>query len=754
MVTKVIRTNYGGTARLGDFDVSVNGNEVKWDNPDSTEGGSRFVSARPGTYTLSEADLDGYMEGRWSCRDDRYKDVPVSNDGHFSGADVTVDPERQVTCTITNNDEKPRPDLSVTKRTDPALGECGVIIGQSLDFAIEAANAGPGVAEGVILEDHWSWQLKLTRPPDMVECSDPDDRRVRCKLGDMEPGASKEVSFGFMVGGNPGEEACNFAKVSAYPEDQGNPDDNEAEVCFDLVGKLALESDCSGLATAFVGVPYTGSIGITGGDGPYEETVAGLPDGFSSSVEGSEVRIEGCTSTPGVSEFTVSVADRQGCQDTREQPIICSLVVEDKPNCPMGDLVPSSVPPAGTPTPDADVLPDESVQKIVVDEGRHRYLVGFAYRDHSYSGDPNGPYIHHARNYDIRVVKYDDDDTLLWDKTYDTGNHDFGYAIALSPDEERPGLFVGGGALVETGPHAWREAVLLEIDPDTGCPAGTHFQSADQGTTSAWYDIGTDGTLLYAVGERQRNEQLAGEFGALISIFDHDGFSGQAALCEGDHHVIGYPPAAGEDPALVRNIIKPGGLVPTVAYSVQLPGPDCADCPVLVGGQSEAGGWVDSLESEDAELRSWLTPGTLGDFSVQDMAVSGDRVVVVGSTDANEMHVLGYARDASPLWAQLDLGQGRLRGVATDADGALYVVGRSEGDSRTGLIFKFDKDGLEVDRDELGIDSGVSFTDIAIFQPGNGVIAARSEESAFDYRWRQVEFDCDPASVACPSEPE
>jgi hypothetical protein len=745
VVVKVIRSVNGGTATLDDFDVSVNGVEVNWQDPGSVTGGSRFVSGKPGTYTLSEADVDGYMEGRWSCRDYKYLSVPISNDGHFSGADVTVAPAQQVTCTITNNDLKPQPDVSVTKRTEPDIGECAVIVGQQLDFSIEAANAGPGTAEGVILEDHWSWQLKLSRAPDMIECSDPVERSIRCKLGNMEPGTSKEISLGFMVGGNPGEEACNLARVSSYPDDYGDPADNEAEICFDLVGRLMLAtaSGCGELPAAMVGVPYDESIAISGGQPPYQAEFEGLPDDFSGAVVNGAVRIQGCATEPGAGEFTVTVSDRAGCQDTAEAPAVCTLIVEQDPDCPMGALVPAAVPPAGAPTPDADVLPDESVQKVALDRDRNRYLVGFAYRDHSYGDDPNGPYVDHSRNYDIRVVKYDDDGRLIWDKTYDTGNDDYGYAIALDFEAAQPALFVGGGVEVETGAHAWHEALLLEIDPATGCPAGKHFQSAGKGTTSAYYDIATDGDQLYAVGERQRNEQLVGEFGALISIFSHAAFAGPEASCEGNHHIIGYPPPAGPDPALIGNLLREGGLIPTVAYSVKVPGAGCVDCPVLVGGRSDAGGWVDAIVGGDTGLAAFLAPGSLGDISIQDMAVPGDRVIVVGSSSENDMRILGYNRAGSALWAPKALGKGRLRGVADDASGAFYAVGRTDDESSAGLIFKFDAAGGEIDRDQLTQGSGASFTDVAVFRPGNGLIAGRSDESQYDYTWFQIEFDCD-----------
>ena len=148
-------------------------------------------------------------------------------------------------------------------------------------------------------------------------------------------------------------------------------------------------------------------------------------------------------------------------------------------------------------------------------------------------------------------------------------------------------------------------------------------------------------------------------------------------------------------------------------------------------------------------LATFLAPGSLGDISVQDLAVPADRVIVVGSSSENDMRILGYDRAGSVLWAPKDLGKGRLRGVAVDASGAIYVVGRSDDDTSAGLIFKFDASGGEVDRDQLTQGSGTSFTDVAVFGPGNGVIAGRNDEAQFDYTWFQIEFECELPDGAC-----
>ena len=170
---------------------------------------------------------------------------------------------------------------------------------------------------------------------------------------------------------------------------------------------------------------------------------------------------------------------------------------------------------------------------------------------------------------------------------------------------------------------------------------------------------------------------------------------------------------------------------------------------MLVGGRSDAGGWVDAIVAGNTGLATFLAPASLGDISVQDLAVPGDRVIVVGSNSENDMRILGYDRAGSTLWAPKDLGKGRLRGVAVDDSGAFYVVGRSDDESSAGLIYKFDGSGGEIDRDQLTQGSGTSFTDVAIFGPGNGLIVGRNDEGQYDYTWFQIEFECELADGAC-----
>ena len=155
------------------------------------EGSDAVTSSEvlPGVYTLSESGPDGYGAGDWSC-----------NGGSLNFDQLTLVEGDVATCTIINDDLATPvvpPDISVTKTVIPDIGDCPVVIGEHLDFTITVTNEGSGTADGVILEEQWSWQLKPSKSPDMYECSTPKPRLRRCKLGDMDPGGSKDIAIGF-----------------------------------------------------------------------------------------------------------------------------------------------------------------------------------------------------------------------------------------------------------------------------------------------------------------------------------------------------------------------------------------------------------------------------------------------------------------------------------------------------------------------------------------------------------------------------
>jgi len=137
IVEKVIVSDNGGTATLDDFDVSVNGTEVVWTDPNSTTGGSEEVATSAGTYILSEGSVAGYSNGTWSC-----------TGGTFTAPDqIQVAPDEDVVCTITNDDIGT--DLEIVKTVSNQNPE----IGERITFSLEVTNNGPDDASNVVVDD-------------------------------------------------------------------------------------------------------------------------------------------------------------------------------------------------------------------------------------------------------------------------------------------------------------------------------------------------------------------------------------------------------------------------------------------------------------------------------------------------------------------------------------------------------------------------------------------------------------------------
>jgi hypothetical protein len=177
----------------------------------------------------------------------------------------------------------------------------------------------------------------------------------------------------------------------------------------------------------------------------------------------------------------------------------------------------------------------------------------------------------------------------------------------------------------------------------------------------------------------------------------------------------------------------------TVAYSVELPPDDCEQCDILVGGANGSTGWVDRLNPESETLGGFMTAA---DISIQDMAVKGERIVIVGSSTANAMQLLEYDRAGTPAWPPRAVGTGRLRGVDIDENGVIYAVGASINTPASGLLYKYNASGNLIDSDQLRISSGLSYHDISVVGPGNAVIVGLATKSAIDARWYQFSFKC------------
>ncbi len=706
----------------------------------------------PGEYALSEAGPDDYESMGWTC-----------SDGALAGNSLTLAGGEDAVCTIVNDDIGPKPDIQVRQTVSGEQLDCPAVIGKHIEFFVIVENNGDGEAESVALDDEWTWQLKPARPKGAYECRPGKVQRTfECKLGNIGPGGSKDLGFRFSVGGQAGQYACNRASARTIPE---SPESgyNEFELCFRLGDRLRMHGE---LGIAQIGVPYEGFIDFSGGepDHALDPLPLGLPNDLAAEVVGNRIRVAGCPKNdpdrnlPSVSTVTLNLADDGACQ-VIEQDFL--LGIENPPDCVLEDLVTIPVGQSGLPNPDT-ALPDESMQKVVVDSQRNRYLAGYTHIDQSYASDPNGAFLEDDLNYDIRLVKYrnrpdpdclalggsPDDCLVEWERRYDSGNDDLAYAVALNEQEGR--IYLGGGSLLDTNAHSWWNAVLLEIDASTGCLIGSQAFSAGRGTTSFFYDIAVDDSRVYAVGERLFNPLRSGDAGALIGVFGQPAvFPSPPGQDCGDGDRIHIPTAQdgeldravfGQAELLHERIVTRGGAEPVVAYSVRPPLPDCESCEILVGGMSGTSGWIDTLDPAEGTLVSFKS---ITDFSVLDIALFNESVIAVGSSPGDDMRLYVFDRpgpDAASRLA-LDLGKGRLRGVTVDTNGYIYAAGKSNGNQ--GLIFKFDPDGGLIDRRELTGGSSLSFNDIAVFVPGTGTVAGHTEEAADGFGWLQVDFFCE-----------
>jgi len=139
-LTKTLVNDNGGDLTIADFDIAIDGVEV-------TSGVANSVASNA-VIAISELDMDGYIEGTWSCSDSTgltpAADLPSA--GLATGSSMTLNPGSDVTCEITNNDVAPT--LTLTKTLindnggDPTIGD--------FDISVDGVEVTSGVANTVL----------------------------------------------------------------------------------------------------------------------------------------------------------------------------------------------------------------------------------------------------------------------------------------------------------------------------------------------------------------------------------------------------------------------------------------------------------------------------------------------------------------------------------------------------------------------------------------------------------------------------
>jgi hypothetical protein len=116
-VKKVINDN-GGTATVSAFGLNTSAGSLTFDsgtaNGTTTTYTSQKLTVVTGNYTLKENDVYGYTEGTWSCTNG------TANPTTYNNGSVNVVKDKDVVCTITNNDDPVK--IVVIKNAKPAQG--------------------------------------------------------------------------------------------------------------------------------------------------------------------------------------------------------------------------------------------------------------------------------------------------------------------------------------------------------------------------------------------------------------------------------------------------------------------------------------------------------------------------------------------------------------------------------------------------------------------------------------------------------
>lgn len=104
-LAKTVVNDHGGDLAVIDFDISIDGAVV-------TSGAPYTVLANS-AITISELDVDGYVEGAWSCTDANSLTTGLPTAGLATGEAITLASGSDVTCVISNDDIQPV--LTLTK---------------------------------------------------------------------------------------------------------------------------------------------------------------------------------------------------------------------------------------------------------------------------------------------------------------------------------------------------------------------------------------------------------------------------------------------------------------------------------------------------------------------------------------------------------------------------------------------------------------------------------------------------------------
>lgn len=156
---KRVTNDNGRAATVADFNITSSAGALTFGANTGTAQNAVYTSNRltvnAGTYTMNEINHPQYTEGTWSCTGAG----TTQGGAAFNAGSVALVNGAVATCSITNNDNVPVADLTITKSNTftPAqpsdLGGDTVIAGASTTYTLVVTNIGPDVVTGPVVRD-------------------------------------------------------------------------------------------------------------------------------------------------------------------------------------------------------------------------------------------------------------------------------------------------------------------------------------------------------------------------------------------------------------------------------------------------------------------------------------------------------------------------------------------------------------------------------------------------------------------------
>jgi len=189
-LSKTLINNSGGTLRVEDFDLSIDGNKVR--------NNMSNVVAPEVDIIISELDLPGYKKGTWNCIDSKALTSMLPTNGIATNTVVNLAQGADVKCSIINDDQPA--DIRLIKQ----VSDSSPMPGEIVTYHLNVDNIGSATALNLNVVD--VLPVGLTYVPGTITGGDgADDSNwstsgLTWGIASLIPGAGVTLSFQAIVG--------------------------------------------------------------------------------------------------------------------------------------------------------------------------------------------------------------------------------------------------------------------------------------------------------------------------------------------------------------------------------------------------------------------------------------------------------------------------------------------------------------------------------------------------------------------------